>query len=163
RIQGAVLMKNQLRGAQSAERGAQSAERGARSDDAGGFGAPRSALGAQRLNWPLMRNNIAREDLDAVGALLAHDDPILTPAPQVLARLTSRTRAVFITHVLGNSALTRRMLDELGRCGNPLLEDTCRSHGATFDSDRLGSIGLDSKFPFYYAHDLSTIEGGVVC
>jgi CDP-6-deoxy-D-xylo-4-hexulose-3-dehydrase len=196
------------------------------------------------LNWPLMKNNIAREDLDAVCVLLAQNDPILTQGrhvrafeeewsrwlgvkysvfvnsgssanlvtvaalremhgsggevivptitwvsdiaavlhcgfepvfvdidprtlgmadDQVLAKLTSRTRAVFITHVLGYNALTHRLLDELDRRRIPLLEDACESHGATFDGRKLGSIGLVSNFSFYYAHHLSTIEGGMVC
>src|SRR5262249_44174124 len=82
---------------------------------------------------------------------------------QVLAKLTSRTRAVFLTHVLGYNALTQRLLDGLNRRGIPLLEDTCESHGARFDGRKLGSIGLVSNFSFYYAHHLSTIEGGMVC
>src|SRR3569623_419886 len=35
------------------------------------------------LDWPLMRNNIARADLDAVIDLLQQDDPILTNSTQV--------------------------------------------------------------------------------
>src|SRR5262249_54540910 len=68
-------MKNRLFRAQNAERGPQT----------GHTGAPRSALRAQNLNWPLMKNNIAREDLEAVCALLAQDDPILTQARHVRA------------------------------------------------------------------------------
>src|SRR5207244_12341833 len=82
---------------------------------------------------------------------------------QVLAKLTPRTRAVFVTHVRGYNALTRRLLDELGRRGIPLIEDVCESHGATWEGRKLGSIGLVSNFSFYYAHHLSTIEGGMVC
>jgi len=39
----------------------------------------------------------------------------------------------------------------------------CESHGATFEGRRLGSFGWVSNFSFYYAHHLSTIEGGMVC
>jgi CDP-6-deoxy-D-xylo-4-hexulose-3-dehydrase len=193
--------------------------------------------------WPLMRNNIARQDLDAVCNLLRQDDPVLTQSAnvrafedewsrwlgvkhsifvnsgssanlvtlaalrelygpggevivptitwvsdiasvlhcgfepvfvdidprtlgmdneQVLAKLTPRTRAVFLTHVLGYNALSRRLLDELRRRDVPLLEDVCESHGATFDGRKLGTFGLASNFSFYYAHHLSTIEGGMV-
>jgi CDP-6-deoxy-D-xylo-4-hexulose-3-dehydrase len=82
---------------------------------------------------------------------------------QVLTRVTPRTRAVFITHVLGYNALSRRMLDELKRRDIVLLEDVCESHGATFEGRKLGTFGLASNFSFYYAHHLSTIEGGMVC
>ncbi len=201
--------------------------------------APRTGL-----QWPLMKNNIHREDLDAVCDLLRQDDPILTQASQVrafeeewsrwlgvrysvlvnsgssanfvtlaalrelggpggevivptitwvsdiaavlhcgfepvfvdidprtlamdndavLAKLTPRTRAVFLTHVLGYNGLSRRLLDELARRDVPLLEDVCESHGATFEGRKLGTFGRVSNFSFYYAHHLSTIEGGMVC
>ena len=45
----------------------------------------------------------------------------------------------------------------------PLIEDVCESHGATFKNRKLGSYGLISNFSFYYAHHMSTIEGGMVC
>ncbi len=82
---------------------------------------------------------------------------------QVLRKLTPRTRAVFITHILGFNALDDRLLDGLASKGVPLLEDVSESHGATFRGRRLGSFGLMSNFSFYYAHHLSTIEGGMVC
>lgn len=82
---------------------------------------------------------------------------------QVIARLTPQTRAVFITHVLGYNALTQRLLDELKARNIPLIEDVCESHGATFQGRKLGTFGLLSNFSFYYAHHMSTIEGGMVC
>jgi CDP-6-deoxy-D-xylo-4-hexulose-3-dehydrase len=82
---------------------------------------------------------------------------------QVLARLNPNTRAVFITHILGYNALTQQLLDELERSGIPLIEDVCESHGATFNGRKLGTFGLMSNFSFYYAHHMSTIEGGVIC
>ena len=44
-----------------------------------------------------------------------------------------------------------------------LIEDVCESHGATFKNKKLGTFGLISNFSFYYAHHMSTIEGGMVC
>jgi CDP-6-deoxy-D-xylo-4-hexulose-3-dehydrase len=198
---------------------------------------------AARLDWPLMKNNVRRADLDAACKLLRRRDPILTQsrhvrtferewanwlgvkysvfvnsgssanlvmmaalkelhgggevivptltwvsdiasvlhcglAPvfvdidprtlgmdneQVLARITPRTRAVFLTHVLGYNALSDKLVTELDRRGIPLIEDVCEAHGATFQGRKLGTIGLASNFSFYYAHHLSTIEGGMVC
>jgi CDP-6-deoxy-D-xylo-4-hexulose-3-dehydrase len=82
---------------------------------------------------------------------------------EILKKITPRTRAVFLTHILGYNALTCRLLDELARLGIPLIEDVCESHGATFEGRRCGSWGWASNFSFYYAHHLSTIEGGCVC
>lgn len=81
---------------------------------------------------------------------------------QVIEKLTSNTRAVFLTHVLGYNALDQKLLDELDSRGVPLIEDVCESHGATFQGQKLGTFGLMSNFSFYYAHHMSTIEGGMV-
>ena len=81
---------------------------------------------------------------------------------QVLAALTTRTRAVFLTHVLGYNALTRELLDGLEKAGVPLLEDVCEAYGGTFLERKLGTFGLMSNFSFYYAHHMTTIEGGMI-
>src|SRR5262245_19659120 len=81
---------------------------------------------------------------------------------QVIEKLTSETKAVFLTHALGYNALTDVLLDELSRRRVPLIEDACESHGATFRDRKVGTFGLASNFSFYYAHHLSTIEGGMV-
>ena len=43
------------------------------------------AAAAELRDWPLMENNIAREDLDAVIKFLQQDDPILTQSKNVAA------------------------------------------------------------------------------
>jgi len=82
---------------------------------------------------------------------------------QVIARLHAGTRAVFLTHAQGFNGLSGTLLTALEQHNVPLIEDVCESHGATFKGRRLGSFGLMSNFSFYYAHHMSTIEGGMVC
>jgi len=82
---------------------------------------------------------------------------------QVLAKVNDRTRAVFLTHVQGFDGLTDELVAELERRGIPLIEDVCESHGATHNGRKLGSYGWISNFSFYYAHHMSTIEGGMIC
>jgi CDP-6-deoxy-D-xylo-4-hexulose-3-dehydrase len=82
---------------------------------------------------------------------------------QILSKITDKTRAVFLTHVQGFDGLTDHLLEELERRGIPLIEDVCESHGATHNGRRLGSLGWMSNFSYYYAHHMSTIEGGMVC
>jgi len=196
------------------------------------------------MKFPLMRNNILREDLNAVIMHLEQDDPILTNGPNVrqfeqewsewlgvkhsvfvnsgasanlltmailkirypeggevitpplawisdvasvlqngfkpvfvdidpqtlamnpsliLERITDQTRAVFLTHVQGFDGLTDELVDVLKRRNIPLIEDVCESHGGSHNGKKLGSIGWISNFSFYYAHHMSTIEGGMIC
>jgi CDP-4-dehydro-6-deoxyglucose reductase, E1 len=81
---------------------------------------------------------------------------------QVIRKITPRTKAVFLTHVLGYNALSQYLLDELKARRIPLIEDVCESYGATFDRQKLGTFGLMSDFSFYYAHHLTTVEGGMI-
>jgi CDP-4-dehydro-6-deoxyglucose reductase, E1 len=82
---------------------------------------------------------------------------------EILRKITPRTKAVFLTHVLGYNGLSERLLADLAAREIPLIEDVCESHGATLNGRKLGSFGLVSNFSFYYAHHLSTVEGGMVC
>ena len=43
-----------------------------------------------------------------------------------------------------------------------LIEDVCESHGTTFQGRKVGNFGFASNFSFYFAHHLSTIEGGMI-
>lgn len=82
---------------------------------------------------------------------------------QIIAKLTDKTKAVFLTHILGFNGLSDNLLDTLKKRNIALIEDVCESHGATFRGKKLGSFGLISNFSFYFAHHMSTIEGGMVC
>jgi CDP-4-dehydro-6-deoxyglucose reductase, E1 len=82
---------------------------------------------------------------------------------EVLKKIGPQTRAVFLTHVQGFNGLTDTLIEELRARNIPLIEDVCESHGATHRGCRLGSLGWVSNFSFYYAHHMSTIEGGMVC
>ncbi len=196
------------------------------------------------MKYPLMRNNILRNDLDAIIEHLKQDDPILTNGPnvrafeekwsewlgvkysvfvnsgasanlltmavlkirypeggevivptltwisdissvlqngftptfvdidpqslamntkEILSKITSKTRAVFLTHAQGFDGLTDELINELDKKEIPLIEDVCESHGATHNGQKVGSFGLISNFSFFYAHHMSTIEGGMIC
>jgi CDP-4-dehydro-6-deoxyglucose reductase, E1 len=82
---------------------------------------------------------------------------------QVLKKINKKTLAVFITHAQGFNGLNDRLLKELKKRKIHLIEDVCESHGARHKNKKLGSYGLVSNFSFYYAHHMTTIEGGMIC
>ncbi len=87
---------------------------------------------------------------------------------EVLRHITDRTRAVMLPHVLGFNGVSDELLHALDGSHVKLIEDTCESHGATYTSGdgeerKCGSLGFASNFSFYYAHHMSTIEGGMIC
>jgi len=82
---------------------------------------------------------------------------------EIEKKITKRTRAIFLSHIQGFNALTDKMLQIIKKKRIFLIEDVCESHGASFRNKKLGSFGWTSNFSFYYAHHLTTIEGGMVC
>lgn len=78
-------------------------------------------------------------------------------------RITEDTRAVLLTHILGYNGLSDKILDLCHKNDILLVEDVCESHGATFKGKKLGSYGDISNFSFYYAHHMTTVEGGMIC
>ncbi len=82
---------------------------------------------------------------------------------QILRKITPKTKAVFLTHVQGFNGLTDNLLDALASQDIPLIEDVCEAHGATHRGRKLGGYGLMSNFSFYFAHHMTTIEGGMIC
>ena len=99
------------------------------------------------------------------GYIFADIDPrtLSMDSTEILFKITNKTRAVFLTHVQGFDGITDELVNELKRLDIPLIEDVCESHGARHNGKLLGSIGWISNFSFYYAHHMSTIEGGMIC
>lgn len=82
---------------------------------------------------------------------------------EVMKKINKKTLAVFITHAQGFNGLTKKLLIELKKRKIHLIEDVCESHGALHGNKKLGTFGLISNFSFYYAHHMTTIEGGMIC
>ena len=82
---------------------------------------------------------------------------------EVIKKINKKTLAVFLTHVQGFNGLSLKLINFLKKNGVLLIEDVCESHGATFKNKKLGTFGKISNFSFYYAHHISTIEGGMIC
>ena len=90
-------------------------------------------------------------------------DTLSMSSEQVIKKINKKTLAVFITHAQGFNGLSNKLLLELKKRKIHLIEDVCESHGAKHNNKKLGSYGLISNFSFYYAHHMTTIEGGMVC
>jgi CDP-6-deoxy-D-xylo-4-hexulose-3-dehydrase len=78
------------------------------------------------------------------------------------AAITNETKAIFLTHVLGINGLTDELLEICEEKNILLIEDVCESHGTTFQGCKVGNFGFASNFSFYFAHHMSTIEGGMI-
>ena len=82
---------------------------------------------------------------------------------EIFKKINKRTKAIFLTHAQGFNGLNQNILKILKQKNIYLIEDVCESHGAKFGKKKLGTFGYISNFSFYYAHHMSTIEGGMIC
>lgn len=82
---------------------------------------------------------------------------------EVVKKISPRTSAVLLTHILGYNGLTEKIHFTCMDRDIMLIEDCCESHGATYKHMKVGSIGEISNFSFYYAHHMTSIEGGMIC
>lgn len=74
-----------------------------------------------------------------------------------------KSKYLFLTHAQGFNGISKEILQFCKNNKIHLIEDVCESHGAQFNGKKLGTFGIASNFSFYYAHHMSTIEGGMVC
>lgn len=81
-----------------------------------------------------------------------------------LERLLRKHRpgAVMLVQVLGVPHKMARLLALKRRYGFVLLEDACAAVGATVRGKNVGVFGDMASFSFYFGHQFSTIEGGMV-
>jgi CDP-6-deoxy-D-xylo-4-hexulose-3-dehydrase len=89
-------------------------------------------------------------------------------AEQIDAALSSRTRAVFLAHTLGNPFDVAAVKSLCAERGLLLAEDACDALGSTYTQDGketlCGGFGHIGTFSFYPAHHITMGEGGaVVC
>ncbi len=78
-------------------------------------------------------------------------------------KITKKTRAIFLTHLIGFPADIKRVLAIIGKRKIALIEDCCESHGAQIHNQKIGTFGQASSFSFYWGHHMTSVEGGMVC
>ena len=70
---------------------------------------------------------------------------------------------VIFVQVLGVPHYKEKLIELSKKYNFLLLEDACAALGAKYsDGKKVGTVGQMSSFSFYFGHQLSTIEGGMV-
>jgi len=77
-------------------------------------------------------------------------------------KITDRTRAIFISPVLGNPPDFDRLLEIKDKYGIELIMDNCDSLGSKWRGKLLTDYTIASSCSFYPAHHITTGEGGMV-
>jgi CDP-4-dehydro-6-deoxyglucose reductase, E1 len=76
--------------------------------------------------------------------------------------ITKKTKAIFCVHVLGLSANMRKIKDIAKKKNLMIIEDTCESFGSKYNNKYLGTFGEAGTYSFYYSHQITSGEGGMI-
>jgi CDP-4-dehydro-6-deoxyglucose reductase, E1 len=92
-------------------------------------------------------------DPDTFGLDLAHLEKLL---------IEHEPSTVMFVQVLGVPNQMDALLALKKKYGFILLEDACAAMGSTYRGKNVGTFGDMASFSFYFGHQISTIEGGMV-
>ena len=81
---------------------------------------------------------------------------------QIREKITTKTKAVFSSPVLGNPYDFDKFLDIIHRYNLEYIADNCDSLGSRWRGELLTKHAVAASCSFYPAHHISTIEGGMV-
>jgi len=82
---------------------------------------------------------------------------------EVERKITSKTKAIFVSPVLGNPPDFDRLIEICEKYDLKLVGDNCDSLGSKWEGKYLNEYYVAFSNSFYPAHHISTGEGGMVC
>ena len=80
----------------------------------------------------------------------------------ILNSITNKTKVILLVHVLGNSGEVDKIKEICSKKKIILIEDTCESLGSKYKKKFLGTYGDFGSYSFYYSHQITSGEGGMV-
>jgi len=83
-------------------------------------------------------------------------------ASQIEAAISSKTKAIFLAHTLGNMYDMDKVMELAGKYNLWVIEDSCDALGAKWKGKYAGTIGHIGTYSFYPAHHITMGEGGAV-
>jgi dTDP-4-amino-4,6-dideoxygalactose transaminase len=100
---------------------------------------------------------------NAVPVFIDIDPETLNMDPDLIeAAITSKTRAIIPVHVGGNPADMDRILEIARRHDLKVIEDAAQAHGAEWNHQKVGALGLGGVFSFQSSKNMTAGEGGAI-
>ena len=106
--------------------------------------------------WPLVQCGLKPKFIDVNINTFCLDENLLEK------KEFENAKAIMNIHILGNSPDIKKIADFAKEKKMYLIEDTCEALGSKFKSKYLGTYGDFGTFSFYYSHQITSGEGGMV-
>ncbi len=104
--------------------------------------------------WPLVQCGLKPEFIDVNINNFCINEKLL--------KKDSSVKAIMNIHILGNSPNMDRVQSFAKSNKMFLIEDTCEALGSKFRSKYLGTFGDFGTYSFYYSHQITSGEGGMI-
>lgn len=106
--------------------------------------------------WPLVQAGLKPVFLDANPKTLNVD------ADYLISKVTKKTKVIMLVNVLGASDNLFKIAKFAKEKNIILIEDNCEALGAKYKNKYLGTFGDFGTFSFFYSHQMTCGEGGMI-
>ena len=104
--------------------------------------------------WPLVQCGLKPEFIDVDRLNYCLDVNLLNKS--------TKAKAIMNIHILGNSTNMDKLNNFIKSKNMYMIEDTCEALGSKFKSKHLGTFGDFGTYSFYYSHQITSGEGGMI-
>jgi CDP-4-dehydro-6-deoxyglucose reductase, E1 len=106
--------------------------------------------------WPIVQAGLIPKfvDIDPLTLNLSITD--------LKKKISKKTKAIMMVHILGNSTNISELMKIVKKNKITLIEDTCEALGSKFKDKYLGNFGTFGSYSFYYSHQITSGEGGMI-
>jgi CDP-4-dehydro-6-deoxyglucose reductase, E1 len=106
--------------------------------------------------WPLVQAGLKPIFVDV------NKETLNVESDYLIKKITKKTKVIMLVHVLGNSTNVEKIRKIAKQKKIILIEDTCESLGAKYKNKYLGTFGDFGTYSFYYSHQITSGEGGMI-
>ena len=106
--------------------------------------------------WPLVQAGLKPIFIDV------EDGTLNVDPKELIKKITNRTKVIMLVHVLGNSTDVKKIIKIARKKKIIVIEDTCESLGSKYSGKYLGTFGDFGTYSFYYSHQITSGEGGMI-
>ena len=106
--------------------------------------------------WPLVQTGLKPKFVDI--------DPntLNVNADYIISKITKKTKVIMLINVLGISTDVKKIVNYAKKKKIIVIEDNCEALGAKYKKKYLGTYGDFGSFSFFYSHQITSGEGGMI-
>ncbi|MDA7733631.1 aminotransferase class I/II-fold pyridoxal phosphate-dependent enzyme [Candidatus Pelagibacter sp.] len=106
--------------------------------------------------WPLVQAGLIPKFIDINPKTLNVD------VDHLISKITKKTKLILLVNVLGSSTDLKKIATIAKRKKIILIEDNCESLGGKQKNKFMGTFGDFGTFSFFYSHQITSGEGGMI-